>query len=141
MSTTVQAAVAKWARNTAASSESVKQGVQAVTESPMAKAAAASDRYVQGVQNAVSSGKYQAGLMSVSLQSWKDSVITKGIPRMQQGIQSATPKVTSFMQQFLPYVQSAAAQVQSMPKGGVENGIARAAAMIRATSQFKYQKS
>lgn len=139
--TTVQNAVAKWMRNTGAAAESVKAGVMAVTESPTAKAAQQADRYVAGVQQAVSSGKWQAGLNSVTLQSWQQSVITKGIPRMTQGVAAAQQKVTNFMNQFLPFVQQAAQEVRAMPKGGVENGVARASAMIRKLAQFRLQKS
>lgn len=135
--TTVANAVAKWVRNTQGAAESMKAGVMAVTESPTAKAAQQADRYVAGVQAAVASGKWQKGLNDCTLQSWQQSMIQKGIPRMTQGIASAQPKVQSFMQQFLPFVQQAASEVKAMPKGGVENGVARASAMIRKLAQFR----
>lgn len=135
----VNAAVEKWQRNMINAGESVKAGVAAVQESPMAKAAAQADRYVSGVQQAVASGKWQQGLQSVSLQQWKDAVVA-GIPAMTAGVTKAKPKMQAFMQAFLPYVDSVAQQVRNMPKGGVENGIARASAMIRALADFKYRK-
>jgi len=135
----VQAAVDKWQRNMINSAESVKSGVQGVTESPTAKAAAQADRYVMGVQQAVASGKWQSGLQSVSLQQWKDSVIA-GIPNIANGVNKAKPKMQAFLTQFLPYVDSVAQQVRAMPKGGVENGIARASAMIRGLAEFKFRK-
>lgn len=133
--TTVANAVAKWVRNTQAASESMKAGVNAVTESPTQKAAAQADRYVAGVQNNVE--KWKQKLNAVSLQSWQQSMITKGIPRMAQGVATAQPKVQAFMTVFLPFVQQAAAEVRAMPKGGVEAGVARAAAMIRKIANFK----
>jgi len=135
----VNAAVEKWQRNMIASAESVKAGVNSVTESPTAKAAAQADRYVQGVQMAVANGKWQAGLNAVSLQQWKDSVIA-GIPAIAAGVTKAKPKMANFLGQFLPFVDNIAQQVRAMPKGGVENGIARASAMIRGLAAFSYRK-
>ena len=132
----VQAAVEKWQRNMINSAESIKAGINSVTESPTAKAAQQADRYLAGVQRAVASGKWQNGLNAVSLQSWKDSVIA-GIPSIASGVTKAKNKMTNFLSQFLPYVDAAAQQVRQMPKGGVENGIARASAMIRALANFK----
>jgi len=130
-------AVAKWVRNTGGASESMKLGVLSVTDSPCAKAAQQADRYVAGVQAAVASGKWQNALNGITLQSWQQSMITKGIPRMAQGVAAAQPKVQAFLQQFLPFVDQAAQEVRNMPKGGVENGVARASAMIRKLAQFK----
>lgn len=137
----VQQAVEKWQRNMMGSTETIKAGVQAVTESPTLKAAGQADRYVAGVQRAVAEGKWQAGLQSVTLQQWQQAVLGKGLQRLQSGVAAAKPKVAAFLGQFLPYVDNVAQQVRAMPKGGVENGIARATAMIRALSEFKYRKT
>jgi hypothetical protein len=137
----VQHAVEKWQRNMMGATETIKAGVQGVTESPTLKAAAQADRYVAGVQRAVADGRWQAGLQSVTLQQWQQAVLGKGLQRLQAGVAAAKPKVQAFLSQFLPYVDQAAQQVRAMPKGGVENGIARASAMIRALSEFKFRKS
>lgn len=127
----------KWAANTGAATQAYTQGVQGFNGNPMAMAAAASDRYLAGVQNAVSSGKWQASLSGKSADYWKTAAVQKGAPRLASGANQAKPKFVSFMTKFLPVVQSAAAQVRAMPKGGLQNGIARMVQMATLLSQFK----
>lgn len=129
----------KWANNIGAATESIRSGVQAVTTSPTQLAANAQDRYVAGVQRAVSSGKWQAGLQRVSLQDWQQSMLQKGIPRIGSGATQAIPKFTAFMQQFLPYVQQGVQQLASMPRGSLDQNIARAVFMMQHNAQFKRQ--
>jgi hypothetical protein len=89
----------------------------------------------------VADGTYQAGQTSYSLQSYKDAVINKGIPRIAAGATAAKSKVTQFMQQLLPYTAQLSDQISSMPKNGIEDSVARATAAIRGMANFKYQKS
>ena len=128
-----------WANNLAASTTKIQAGVQAVNSSPMAAAAAQSAAYLSGVQNAVSSGKWQNSLNAVSLPSWQQSMIIKGLPRIATGAQAAVTKMTSFMQQLLPYVQQLQGTLAATPRGGLEQNIARMNAWTRGMSQFKKQ--
>lgn len=128
---------ARWAERLAQSTQRITAGVQGVTQSPTAKAAQALDRYQQGVANAVSSGKMADALNRVSLADWQRATIDKGVQRIASGAIAAKPKMTQFLQAFLPHVAAGKAIVDGMPKGGVENGIARAAAMIRHNANFK----
>lgn len=125
----------KWASNTAASTESVRAGVMAVTVSPTEKAAANADGWVNGV--ARSREKFQRGLRRVGLGDWQQATIEKGVPRIATGAQAAQPKMESFMREFLPHVERVAQQVRAMPKGGLDNGIARATAQIRGNATFR----
>lgn len=138
---TSQQAAAKWATNTAAASESFKLGVQSVTESPMAKAAANVNGYLQGVQAAVSSGKWQNALMASPLQGWKDSMLGKGAQRIAAGVNAAKPKMAAFLQQFLPLVEQAKREIDAtMPRGSIDQNLARANALARRLAEFKYQR-
>src|SRR3990172_5643042 len=94
----------KWARNTKAATQSMKDGGMAVTTSPTELAAARSDAYVSGIQRAGNEGRWQAGLRRVTLQTWKDRMVSKGIPRVSQGVTDATPDFQSFMGELLPFV-------------------------------------
>lgn len=127
----------KWSRNLSASTQSIQSGVQAVTVSPTALAARQQDAYLTGVQNAVTSGKWADGLNRVTLPDWQSAMINKGIPRIQQGAVNAKPKMESFMTQFLPFVQNAQRQLSSMPRGNLEQNIARSQAFIRQMATFK----
>lgn len=127
----------KWARNLGASTEAIKNGVAAVTTSPTAKAANRADAYVMGVQKAVADGKWQAGLRRVTLEDWKNSMLTKGVNRIGQGALAAQSKMESFLADFLPHVQSGVTALASMPRGDLAQNIQRAVFMMEHNSKFR----
>lgn len=128
-------AAANWRKGMAASGDKFKAGVQAVTESPTAKAAMAIDRQVQGVIAAAQSGKTQRALNAVTLESWKNDMINKGATRISTGAATAEPKVAQFMNEFFPHLQAGIAQLP--PRGDLEQNLQRAAAMARHNAAFQ----
>lgn len=127
-----------WATRLAASAPQIEAGVNAVTQAPGAKAAAQVDVWI--ANTAAARDKYVRNTSAVTLQSWQNSMITKGIPRIAPGAQAAIAKSTAFYAQFLPFVENIAQQVRAMPKGNVEAGIARVTAQIRGNASFVYNK-
>lgn len=125
---------AKWASRLSGATQDITQGVNAVTEAPGLAAARSKALWLQQVT--ASADKWARRVSAVSLSEWQSSMITKGVPRIASGAQAAIPKMTSFLADFLPYVDQGVQALKSMPKGGVENGIARASAMIRHNSQY-----
>lgn len=123
---TPQQVAQKWATNTANSTQAFKDGVNGVQTSPTAAAAQAQDRYLSGVQQAVSSGKWAAKLNAVTLDSWKQSMLSKGAARISGGVQAAIPAMTAFMTNWLPLQATLSANVARMPKGNLADSIARA---------------
>lgn len=124
-----------WAAGMASAGTKMKNGVMAVTQSPMEAAANAVDRQVAGVQRAAAEGRTQAALRAVSTQSWQNSYINKGIPRIQQGASAAKPKMAAFLTQFLP-AQDAIRQ--SLPaRGDINQNIQRAVQMMTQTATLK----
>jgi hypothetical protein len=132
-----QAVADKWAAKLGASGQAIKDGIDAVTTSPTLKAAQQVDRYVMGVQEAASSGKWQRGLQKVSLQDWKDAMTNKGLTRITSGATAAKPKMAAFMQKLLPYQDNVVKQLDSMPRGGLQENIARAVFVMQKMSEFK----
>lgn len=130
-----QQAAQNWQRGMAGSGEKLKAGVQAVTESPMEKAALAVDRQVAGVQRAAMEGKTQARLRAVTLESWKRDMLEKGAQRVAAGAATAVPKVSAFFSEFFPHLQTGMAQLP--PRGSLEENIARSAAMQRHNATFR----
>jgi acyl-coenzyme A thioesterase PaaI-like protein len=131
---------ARWAQNLGAATTKITQGVQGVTVSPTAKAAQAIDRYQAGVSAAIADGSMVAALNRVTLSDWQGAMLQKGVSRIASGAVAAKPKMVEFMTAFLPHAYAGKQIVDSMPKGSVEDGIARAAAMIRHNAQFKYRR-
>jgi|SRR5947209_912424 len=127
----------RWAQRLAASAEKIKSGVQGVTTSPTQSAANAADFWQQRMQDPQTKAKYVNSLNKVSLSQWQQAMLGKGVNRIASGANDAKPKVASFLQQFLPYVEQGAAMVRAMPKGGIEDAVNRAAAMIRHNANFR----
>lgn len=127
----------KWTRNMTAAVPTIKAGILAVSESPMEKAANAADRYVEGVRRAKESGKFQAGLRSVTLEQWKQLAGEKGTARIAQGVTAAKDKMRQFLDKLLPYTEQASREIQAMPKGTPEASMARMMRNFEIMSRFK----
>jgi predicted transcriptional regulator len=132
-----QAVAQKWAQNTGRSIDAVRQGVQAVTVNPAEKAIARQDAYIAGVQRAVADGKYRRGLGKVTLQSWQDAMINKGLTRIAAGASAAQPKMATFMEKFLPYVEQGKQKLASMPRGDYQANVQRMLTMVDHLANFK----
>lgn len=127
----------KWSRNLSGATQAIQSGVQAVTVAPTQLAARQGDAYLQGVQNAYSSGKWQAGLQRVSLGDWQNAMTTKGIPRIQQGAISGKSNVEQFMGQLLPYIATQQRALAATPRGSLEQNLGRMTSWARAMAAFK----
>lgn len=127
----------KWSNRLSQSGEAIRQGVQAVNESPTQKAAARADAYVAGIQRAVADGKYQRGLERVSLEDWRRAMLEKGVQRISTGASQAQPKMESFLQEFLPHVESGQRMLESMPRGSLEQNVQRMIAMVQHNAKFR----
>jgi len=130
-----QAATQKWVSGLSAATDRMSQGAMAVTKAPGQAAAAAADKWLQRVTQA--KAKFAANVSAVSLQEWQQAYTQIGIPRVAQGAQAKQAKVQNFMEQFLPYLARGVQQIDQMPSVTLEDGIARATAMIRYNSKFK----
>lgn len=132
---TAEQATDKWVSRLSQASQQITDGVNGVTVAPGTKAAAAKDLWANRVMQAKE--KWATRVGSVSLADWQRSMIEVGIPRIATGAQAKRGKMTDFMQQFLPYLDTGVAKVNGMPKGDLNASIARAAAMITHNAQFK----
>jgi hypothetical protein len=115
----------KWSRNLSAATDSITKGVNAVTTAPSQAAIAQQAAMLAKLTASVQSGKWAKGLQRVDLQSWKTSMITKGVQRVASGAQTAEPKMQAFMTQWLPQAQAISDHVKQMPKMTIEDSVAR----------------
>lgn len=120
MAKTAQQIREKWQRSMNAAQKSMADGVDAMTENPMELAAAAQDRYARGVQEAVESGKFRDGCLSVSPQTWKDRYKKKGIPRVAEGVAQAAAVVDAFHAWHQPICEAAKSEARNMRAQGAD---------------------
>lgn len=135
--TTPDQVAKKWATNLGNAGQSMKDGVTAVTESPMAAAARSLDLMRQNFLAAIDSGKVLRGLQRKTLDDWKNAMLTKGVSRIQQGAQQGQGAVQQFQAQWLPFIRAASNRIKAMPKGGMANAMARIQANLEAAASFK----
>jgi len=138
MKTDATAAAQKWATKMAGASQFYTAGVQAVQEAPGAAAARQAQVAAQNYQARINDGSWAKRVGAVTLGSWQQAAITKGAPRLASGAQAAQPKVQAFLTDFLPFEQNVVNQVKSsMPRGTLEQNIARATAVMQGLSKFR----
>ena len=127
----------KLIRNLSNATQSIREGIQAVQESPMEAAAAQQQLFKAQLNKSIDDGKWADGLRRVSLQEWKDQTLNKGVDRIATGVQAAKPKILEFMTAWLPYEEEGKRIIAAMPKGTLADSIARSSAMITYNSNFK----
>lgn len=129
--------LSKWGTNLNAASQYITNGVNNVQTAPGQAAAAAQDRMLANLTAAVTSGRWAKAVSGVSLADWKNAMTTKAIPRIPQGVTAAQKSATATITNLLNAVDQAAATANAIPKGGLQQSIARATAFMTAMSQAK----
>lgn len=124
-----------WRDRLSAATERITMGVNRVTVAPGQLAARSADLWLQRVT--ASKDKWQRRVSAVSLQDWQNAMNNVGVQRVAQGAAAHVGKMQAFLSEFLPHVDRVAATVHAMPKGGIEQSIARAAAQIRGNAAFR----
>lgn len=122
------------------STNEIATQVKAVQTAPGVKAAAKADKMRTNINLAIDSGRWGRRVSSVSLQDWQNAMITKGIPRISQGIDAAAPKVRAFFDEFLPHLDKVQAEIKNMPDLTLEDGINRMVHVVRRNAEFKLGK-
>lgn len=124
-----QAMAAKWQSKVSAAGPAYTAGVQAVTVNPAQQAIAAKDRWIQGVNAAAANGKYEKGLSTVTLASWKQAATDKGAAALAAGARLGAIKVQQHEQTFGPIRDQIVASLP--PRGTLDQNIERASTMAR----------
>lgn len=123
----------RWATAMGASGAKVQAGVQAVTVSPGTAAARQKATYVQNVTAAAT--RWARNVAAVSLTTWQNDMITKGIPRIGTGATAAKTKFATTLGKILDAERSI---VSSLPaRGSTQANINRAVAFMTAMAAKK----
>jgi hypothetical protein len=132
---TPEQAAAKWQSRLSGATQQITDGVNRVQRAPGAAAAANKAAWLARVT--ASADKWARNVSAVSLEDWKAKMTSVGIPRIAQGATANVGKVQNFQAAFLPYLDQGVARVKAMPNATLEDGIARATAMIRHNANFR----
>lgn len=126
----------KHARRLKASTEDIRKGIKRVTTAPGIKAAESQELLIAKFTEAVRSGKWAEKVAGVSLQDWQDSFLNKGVDRIAAGIDNAKAKTIASAEKLLANVDTAAGEVERMPKGTIDDSINRMTHYARRMSEL-----
>lgn len=124
-----------WKNRLSAATTEIQNGVNRVSTAPGQLAAAKADLWLSKLQ--ASAPKWRRNVAAVPLDTWKQKMLTVGVPRIAQGAAANEHKMQDFMTEFLPFVNGVAQKVKQMPKNTLEDSIARMTTQVRETAKFQ----
>ncbi|MHB1425976.1 MAG: hypothetical protein ACYC3I_22660 [Gemmataceae bacterium] len=119
-----QTAAQKWAQKLGQAQQSYTDGINRMDETPGQAANRQKDAYLQGVQQAVASGSFEAGNNSYTLQYYKTQAIQKGAARLASGAQASVGRMQTFFQNLAPVLSEVQSTLQQNPRGSYEQNMA-----------------
>jgi hypothetical protein len=125
----------KWGRRLNSAGQDIQAGVKRVTTAPGQLAAQSQPLMLQRLTEAINNGTWARNVSAVSLADWQNDFINKGIPRIAQGVTQAQKSKAQVIGELLTAVDNAASAARALPKGNIEQSIARAAAFMRSMQQ------
>jgi|SRR6478735_4102272 len=134
---TGQAYAKKWADNMKSSGQYIRDGVNAVTEAPGIKAAAKSAKMLAGIQEAISSGKWQKAVAAVPLEQWKKTMLDKGVGRIAAGVDSSMGHMAEMGEKLMQALDTVGQKVRSMPDDTYDQRVQRMLAQIEGMHKVK----
>lgn len=128
----------KYSSRASAASGDYISGAQSSTKDQAAAAIAAAPLYAQGVQEAISSGRFAKGLQKSGKNGWLKGVTEKGGNRYGEGVSQAGPKYATESARF----DSARGAANSLPRGikGSPQNLQRVSAVVAAQIAVKKGK-
>lgn len=131
-------AAQRWQSAASTAQTRYTEGVQGTNVDPTALAAAQANKMLQGVQQAVTSGRWQRRLAEVGAAGWKSATLAKA-NNYSTGINASGPKYQQGYGAFAAYMQPYQNQINSMPKNSLADSIARATAWIQNAANYRTQ--
>lgn len=120
-------AAGKWAAGYSGAGEAIRKGIQNPKQSPTQAAIAAKDRMIAGINEAVSSGRWQNGLQASGDAGWQKGMTDKTIPSLGTRANAGKQHYAAFAQAWGGAV---AAQANSLPpRGTFDQNLQRSTAM------------
>lgn len=129
-------AAQKWAQRTGAAGADWQRGIDRVTESPTAKAAAAADKWQAKLSDPRAKEKFKRNVGRVSTEEWKQRTMAKA-GNFTSGAQAAVDKMQKHQQEVKPFMDALRRKIQAMPNNTPADAAARAAAWIMGMSEYR----
>ena len=129
-------AAQRWQSAASTAQTRYTEGVQNTSKDPTALAAAQAQKMLNGVQQAVTSGRWQRRLSEVGKAGWQSATLAKA-NNYSTGIAAGGTKYQQGYGAFAAYMQPYQNQINSMPKNSLADSIARATAWIQNAANYR----
>ena len=129
-------AAQRWQSAASTAQTRYTEGVQNTSKDPTSLAAAQAQKMLNGVQQAVTSGRWQRRLAEVGKQGWQSATLAKA-NNYSTGIAAGGTKYQQGYGAFAAYMQPYQNQINSMPKNSLADSIARATAWIQNAANYR----
>lgn len=136
---TPKEAAALWAERLGGATARITLGVERVTEAPGVKAAAAQDKMLHKITEAINSGRWAAEVARVTLPEWKKSMIEVGVPRIRSGATAALPEMEAFCTALFSHIESEQTKLEKMPSVTLANNVARMVQFVEGMAKFTWK--
>jgi hypothetical protein len=136
---TLQQTVDRWSAGASTGQTRFVEGVQGTQKDPTALAIAAQPKLLQGFNDSVQSGRWARNLAARGKQGWQSATLAKA-NNYSTGIAAGKDRYQQAMQVWLPIIEGAAQQVQSMPNNSFADSLARMNAMATALHNAKLSR-
>lgn len=130
------AAAQAWVNGMQSAGAKITAGVNAVTVPP--GQAAARQAAVWASNTAAAQAKYAKNVAAVSLEEWKQAVLTKGVNRVGTGAAAAQNKMANAMTQILPQIANIVSSLP--PRGDLGANINRMVDYAQKASKITYNR-
>ena len=128
---------ANWSTGMNQATDKIRQGVQATTVAPSVGLLAAKDRMRARWLAAIDSPSFESAVQRVTLPMWQQAMISKGLPRISDGVRLAQPKVQGYATRAIPVYQQLQTLVRAMPKTTLNDSVARVRAWMEGIQNAK----
>lgn len=131
----------KWARRTKAAVSDAVAGVNRVTESPTAKAAAKADKMKANLIAAIDDGTWAKRLNGVSLEEWKTKTAAKIGERLAGGVDGAAAKRGKFDAWLVGTLNEVLPTIDALPDLTIEDSVNRVRTFMEHMHKKPYKKA
>jgi len=132
-----QSITQKWQNGVSSAGTAWADGINAITDNPMAKAADKKTTWLQRIQ--ASADKWERNLRAVDFGTWKRQTVAVGQANYTNGANKGAPKYLQFISLFISHLTDGINQLKQMPNGTLDERIQRAVFMMRHNAKYGRQ--
>lgn len=127
----------RWGTGLTGSIERMRTGVEAVTVAPGVSAAAKADKWHAAISRQDTKDKWKARVGAVPLDVWQQAMINKGLNRIADGVENATPKMEVYGAKLIAHQNRLLSEMDQLADITLEDSIKRMTYWVRGMAKLE----